>query len=75
MHVPRWGIAMQAVAGVVVTGAAVAPAHAQSRGSVAGTITDVAGVPTAGAQVTLRDRGVMRALTCLTRRRAVGPPA
>jgi hypothetical protein len=35
MHVPRWMIAMQAVAGVVMAGAGGTPARAQSRGSVA----------------------------------------
>ena len=58
MHVPRWVISIQAVAGVMA-GVAVAPARAQSRGSVAGTITDLVGIPIAGAQVTLRDRGLM----------------
>jgi hypothetical protein len=47
------------VAVAMSAASAMVPARAQSRGSVAGTITDGAGVPIAGAQVTLRDRGRM----------------
>jgi TonB family protein len=55
MHRPGCLIVAVAMSAAVVA----VPARAQSRSSVAGTITDAAGIPIAGAQVTLRDRGLM----------------